>query len=101
MPSSSAASARSRLVAHSGTASADWTKLRRFVDIEELAEHLGVSVRHVRRLVSERRIPFHKWGHLLRFDIAEINAWLDTNKVEPSAGGPATSPSRPRDRRGR
>lgn len=32
------------------------------MSIEEVAEHLGVTVRHVRRLVAERRIPFLKWG---------------------------------------
>ena len=57
--------------------------LPRLVDIEQLADHLGVSVRHVRRLVSERRIPFHKWGRLLRFDIDQVNAWLDQTCVEP------------------
>ena len=59
--------------------------LRHLVSIEDLAEHLGVSVRHVRRLVSERRIPFHKWGRLLRFDIDEVNAWLDATRIEPRA----------------
>jgi excisionase family DNA binding protein len=44
--------------------------------IEEVAQHLGVTVRHVRRLVAERRIPFVKWGHLLRFDPDEIVSWL-------------------------
>ena len=43
--------------------------------IEEVAERLGASVRHVRRLVHERRIPFIKWGHLLRFDPDDIEAW--------------------------
>ena len=57
--------------------------LRHLVPIEDLADHLGVSVRHVRRLVSERRIPFHKWGRLLRFDIDDVNAWLDNTRVEP------------------
>ena len=47
------------------------------VDIEAVAQHLGVSVRHVRRLVFERRIPFIKWGHLLRFDLDEIAVWID------------------------
>lgn len=46
-------------------------------DIEAVAHRLGVEVRHIRRLVNERRIPFIKWGHLLRFDPAEIEAWLD------------------------
>ncbi len=36
----------------------------------------GASV-DARRLVHERRIPFVKWGHLLRFDPTEIEAWID------------------------
>lgn len=47
------------------------------MNIADTAERLGVTVRHVRRLVTERRIPFVKWGHLLRFDPAEIEEWLD------------------------
>src|SRR4051794_20710062 len=61
--------------------------LPRLVGIEELAAHLGVSVRHVRRLVSERRIPFHKWGRLLRFDISEVVEWLDTVHTAPDDEG--------------
>lgn len=55
------------------------------VDIEWVAGRLGVKVRHVRRLVSERRIPFVKWGHLLRFDPAEIEAWIDGLRRPPAA----------------
>jgi len=51
--------------------------LPQLVGIDDLASQLGVSVRHIRRLVSERRIPFHKWGRLLRFDVDEVVAWLD------------------------
>ena len=47
------------------------------VDINVVAARLGVQVRHIRRLVHERRIPYVKWGHLLRFDPAEIEAWLE------------------------
>ena len=47
------------------------------VDITAVAQRLGVQVRHVRRLVHERRIPYIKWGHLLRFDPADIDAWID------------------------
>ena len=47
-------------------------RLPRLLDIEGVTEHLGVSERHVRRLVAERRIPFIKWGHLLRFDPDEV-----------------------------
>lgn len=50
------------------------------VDIEWVARRLGVKVRHVRRLVADRRIPFVKWGHLLRFDPDEIEAWIDGSR---------------------
>lgn len=52
-------------------------------DIQEVADRLGVQVRHVRRLVNERRIPFIKWGHLLRFDPQEIELWLDGARRPP------------------
>jgi excisionase family DNA binding protein len=54
------------------------------MSIAEVAELLGVSVRHVRRLVQERRIPFFKWGHLLRFDPDEIETWLQRSHVPAS-----------------
>ena len=50
--------------------------------IDQIATHLGVNVRHVRRLVAERRIPFVKWGHLLRFDPTAIGEWLDAGRVK-------------------
>ena len=59
----------------------------RLLDITSLAEYLGVNTRHVRRLVAERRVPFIKWGHLIRFDPVEIQAWLDGFRRHP--GRPA------------
>jgi len=59
----------------------------RLLDITTLAEHLGVNARHVRRLVAERRIPFIKWGHLIRFDPAEVREWIDAYRRHP--GRPA------------
>jgi excisionase family DNA binding protein len=53
------------------------------LDIGEVADALGVSVRHVRRLVFERRIPYVKWGHLVRFGPADVAAWLE-NKRRPA-----------------
>ncbi len=47
------------------------------VDLTIVAARLGVNHRYVRRLVAERRIPFVKFGHLLRFDPVAIEAWLD------------------------
>jgi len=59
------------------------TELPRLLTVAELADHLGVDIRHIRRLVAERRIPFIKWGHLLRFDPAEIDTWIDSYRHHP------------------
>jgi excisionase family DNA binding protein len=47
------------------------------IDLPTLARRLGVNQRHIRRLVAERRIPFVKWGHLLRFDPVDVDGWID------------------------
>jgi excisionase family DNA binding protein len=52
----------------------------RLVDIETLTAILPTSVRHVRRLVAENRIPYIKVGHFIRFDVDEIRRWLNTNR---------------------
>lgn len=53
------------------------------IDLPTVAQRLGVNHRHVRRLVAERRIPFLKWGHLLRFDPTEIDTWLNDCRQAP------------------
>ncbi len=30
-----------------------------------------------------RRIPYYKVGHLVRFDVADIDRWLALNRIEP------------------
>jgi excisionase family DNA binding protein len=55
-------------------------QLPELLDIAAVARHLGVNVRHVRRLIAERRIPFIKWGHLIRFDAAEIVDWIERSR---------------------
>jgi excisionase family DNA binding protein len=56
------------------------------IPINEVARQLGVEVRHVRRLVYEARIPYIKWGHLLRFDPKEIQEWVDQYRHRPRRG---------------
>jgi excisionase family DNA binding protein len=51
--------------------------LPHLLTIEELADHLGLNVRHIRRLVAENRVPYVKWRRFIRFDPAEIARWLD------------------------
>lgn len=51
------------------------------VAVDDAAARLGVSVRFVRRLVAERRIPFVKVGKFVRFDPADLEEWIDDHRV--------------------
>lgn len=47
-----------------------------------VAKRFGTSIRHIDHLVATRRIPFVKVGGLIRFDPADIEAWIEANRVE-------------------
>jgi excisionase family DNA binding protein len=59
------------------------SNVEKLIDVTQLAELLGVTVRHVRRLVAERRIPFVKIGSYVRFDPADVRAYVLSCKVAP------------------
>jgi len=50
--------------------------------IDAAAEYLGTTPRHVRRLYSERRIPFVRVGKFVRFRASDLEAYLDAHAVE-------------------
>jgi len=51
------------------------------LDVPALAQLLATTPRHVRRLVAEHRIPYLKCGHFIRFDPADVVAWLMKARV--------------------
>ena len=67
------------------------------LDIEELAQWLGVEQGFVRRLIAQRRIPFVKIGKFVRFDPDEISVWIDNRRVslEPPTASRRSSGNRP------
>jgi excisionase family DNA binding protein len=44
--------------------------------VEQAAERLGTSVRFIRRLRAERRLPFVKLGKHLRVDSRDLEAFV-------------------------
>ena len=56
------------------------------ISVEQLADELGVSVRYVRRIIAERRIPYVKVGHLIRFERDEVDRWVEANRVNALTG---------------
>ena len=67
------------------TATAGFTVVRSpLLDMNGVATWLGTSHRHVRRMVAERRIPYVKVGHYIRFDQLEVARWIDEKRVSPA-----------------
>jgi excisionase family DNA binding protein len=70
--------------------------LEQLLDIDGLAARLGVTSRFVRRLVEERRVPYHKIGRLVRFDPAAVESWIGSMRVDAHGGWQPVGPKRGR-----
>jgi excisionase family DNA binding protein len=54
----------------------------KLLTVIEAADRMGVGERFVRRLVTERRIPYSKLGKHVRISEADIEAYLEAARVE-------------------
>lgn len=59
----------------------------RWLSVEEIAEHLGVSKDTVYAWISKRNMPAHRIGRFWKFQAAEVDEWV-------RSGGAAESESR-------
>lgn len=48
----------------------------RWLSVDEIAEHLGVSRDTVYKWVKRNDLPGHKAGRLWKFSVEEVNAWV-------------------------
>jgi excisionase family DNA binding protein len=55
----------------------------RLIDVDGLAEYVGLSTHTIYTMVSQRRIPFVKVGRLTKFDLTAIDAWINQHTVMP------------------
>ncbi len=60
---------------------------RRLVSAAEVAEHFGVSRRHLYDLANEGRIPGWRVGSAWRFDLDEVSAALRREAIASNGGG--------------
>jgi excisionase family DNA binding protein len=66
-----------------------------FLTTEEVLEYLQVNLRTVYRLIKAGKIPAVRVGRQWRFRKRDIDAWLDSQRTQQSAGpAPAAAPSR-------
>ena len=54
---------------------------KRFFNVNELVEYLGVKPDTIYRWVSQKRIPYVKMGRLTKFDTLIIDKWIKENSV--------------------
>ena len=52
--------------------------------IKEIAKYLNISESGVRKLVREKRIPYFKVLSCIKFDINEINKWVNESTKKES-----------------
>ena len=55
----------------------------RWLSIDEISEHLGVKKDTIYKWVAKKRMPAHKVGRLLKFQIKEVDKWVRTGKAAP------------------
>lgn len=52
------------------------SETERWLSVEEIAAHLGISKETIYRWLERGRIPAHKVGKQWRFQIEEVNEWV-------------------------
>jgi excisionase family DNA binding protein len=67
--------------------------MENLLTMEEVAERLNTTPRHVRRLVSARRIACRKLGRYLRFHPADVDEYIAANRVEAGGAVARTPPT--------
>lgn len=65
----------------------------RWLSVDEIGEHLGVSKDSVYGWVSTGRMPGHRVGRLWKFKRAEVDEWVRAGGA--AAATAATSPKDP------
>jgi excisionase family DNA binding protein len=64
----------------------------RWLSVEEIADHLGVSKDTVYAWISKKSMPAHRVGRLWKFQKAEVDQWVKvggaSDEVESEHGRP-------------
>lgn len=61
------------------------------LQVGETAELLGISLRHLRKLIAEGAIPFWRAGNRVLIDPEKLRRWIDAGGTAASAEGKSES----------
>lgn len=57
------------------------TERKRYLDVEGVASYLELSKHTIRSWVKNRKIPFIKCGRAVRFNLDDIEKWMQAKRV--------------------
>ncbi len=55
--------------------------IEKWVNLDDIAEHLSVSKDTVRAWMREGKLPINKAGKRYKFKISEVDEWLRSGKI--------------------
>lgn len=56
---------------------------KKWMNVGQVAQLIGSSERHIYTLVSQKGVPFYRFGGKIRFDRDEIEQWVKECKQQP------------------
>lgn len=54
--------------------------VERWLSLEEISRHLGVSKDTIRAWIKKGNIPYHKVGRQYKFRRSEVDAWVESGE---------------------
>lgn len=64
----------------------------RWLSVEEIAEHLGVSKETIYRWLKKGKVPAHRIGKLWKFKPTEVDQWVMSGGARDEHNGSDASP---------
>jgi len=58
------------------------TTPEKWVNLEDIAEHLSLSIDTVRAWVKEGKLPVYRAGKRYKFKISEVDEWVRKGKIK-------------------
>lgn len=55
-------------------------EVERWYNLEEIANHLGVSKDTIRSYIKKGTIPFYKVGRQYKFKLSEVDVWVESGQ---------------------
>ena len=57
-------------------------QVEKWVNLEDVAEHLSLSQDTVRTWIKEGKLPAYKAGKRYKFKISEVDEWVRTGRIK-------------------